>query len=752
MNHLLKGSDTGPAARWNVHFRRLGGAVLLAVCLAGWCGAQPFREDPVEKFKQALKLEVSKSPQYKERLKGDRLELALKFRQKNLEEAARNLKTPAEISQALLLLEWPSLPRRGERGLKTGGLSDLDRRALSNFEQRSVKIEQKVRQDLTKRFVDETGEGLKSGSPAIQEALSNLVGDTVIAAEQFESGLETDVADLVGPLAKLIQTTDNNDVKAAAARALGTFPDKTDSLIGALRRILADPEANNRKARLAAAEALGGLVQSLTGEETIRASEPGVAMRTIPRGAGSRPTPSMKALSAVAAAITPVAMMGTKDPAPAVRRACLSAVRRVAAALGNQVNQMTKDVVADDLDRLLFDFPQRGTPPKEREWTEGEKSSAEQARELLSAELEKLKPALSAFSKPDVLQGLLRTVRDPDGETRVEARKTMDELARFRRFLQEFNAALPSKNSATKAGGEGKAPTRPGKRKKVARAERDKILLVSGRGEEGLRLPPPPVVDSTGAVPVKRPARLFPAPPTSATKTDAEKLGATLLDLTEDIVGKGLKDPNSEARRATVEAIETLGLAGARFIPQLIGALGDKDLFVRWISARTLGELAQLRTKAQRGEDAETVVPALAKRLDDDDLDVKLAAYTALSQYGADAIEAIPALIEHLTKGDAELRIADMRTLEAIGVDSSKSYARKERPAVLAALRAALPALAQSLRQVDPRIRATAARLMGKYGLAAKPYIPALQRLTTDPDLGSRTAATNAIIEILADR
>jgi hypothetical protein len=138
--------------------RRLAGVLVVALYVATWSDGKPFREDSVENFRQALRLEVvSKSPGYREKLSADpaRLKVALDFRRANLEKTARALKTPAEVGQALLLLDWPTLPRLTEKGTRIDPLSEFDRRALTVFEQKAQDIDLKVRQELIKRFVDE---------------------------------------------------------------------------------------------------------------------------------------------------------------------------------------------------------------------------------------------------------------------------------------------------------------------------------------------------------------------------------------------------------------------------------------------------------------------------------------------------------------------------------------------------------------------------------------------------------------------
>src|SRR5262249_17483014 len=82
--------------------------------------------------------------------------------------------------------------------------------------------------------------------------------------------------------------------------------------------------------------------------------------------------------------------------------------------------------------------------------------------------------------------------------------------------------------------------------------------------------------------------------------------------------------------------------------------------------------------------------------------------------------------------GDPEVRLAVMKTLEAIG-DAALP---------------ALPAVARELKQIDPRLRAEAARLIGLFGSRSRGYLPALTRLLAEPRSAVRQSASPAILPI----
>src|SRR5262245_20950304 len=98
----------------------LGLAVVAGLLAPAAARPERLADDPVEKFKQALTLEYNKS--YQATLRGPALRLALEHRRKQLKEAAKNVKSLSDLSQALLLLEWPVVgkTKAGESEFATG--------------------------------------------------------------------------------------------------------------------------------------------------------------------------------------------------------------------------------------------------------------------------------------------------------------------------------------------------------------------------------------------------------------------------------------------------------------------------------------------------------------------------------------------------------------------------------------------------------------------------------------------------------
>src|SRR5262249_21320262 len=160
-----------------------------------------------------------------------------------------------------------------------------------------------------------------------------------------------------------------------------------------------------------------------------------------------------------------------------------------------------------------------------------------------------------------------------------------------------------------------------------------------------------------------------------------------------------------------IQVLETLGPTAAPAIPMLVETLHDPDRFVRWAAARALGKIG---TQA-----AEAAVPRLTEQLLDPDVDLRLAAATALEQFGPASRGAVP-LLARLVRGTGEpdLRLEAIRVLEVVGCPDAV-------PAV--------PVLAAVLTDRDARIRQAAAKVLGRFGPAARDAVDALQQARNDP-------------------
>ncbi len=204
-------------------------------------------------------------------------------------------------------------------------------------------------------------------------------------------------------------------------------------------------------------------------------------------------------------------------------------------------------------------------------------------------------------------------------------------------------------------------------------------------------------------------------------RTVAECQEQALTFLRDDLLMQGLReaipalttgvdDPDVRVRRATLDVLEAMAEGAVSAVPALALALSDRDRFVRWAAARSLGKVHPPRP--------ETVVPALAALLGDTDLDLRLTAAASLREYGPQARTAVPALLTMSRSNDAELRAAAIRTLESVGSDDAS----------------ALAVLNAALNDNDRRVRQLAEQALGRLG-SSRDAINALLRPTrTEPE------------------
>jgi HEAT repeat protein len=200
---------------------------------------------------------------------------------------------------------------------------------------------------------------------------------------------------------------------------------------------------------------------------------------------------------------------------------------------------------------------------------------------------------------------------------------------------------------------------------------------------------------------------------------------------------KGISDTDVDGRIAAIEVLEMLRENAVPATPTLVQALRDPDLFVRWSAARALGKIETSRRQAKMAPaaGAKGAVDGLIRLLVDADLDVQIAAAEALERYGADAGKAADPLANAAASGDPSFRLAAIHALGEIGEPArSKSVAAQ---------------LAKAVKfPEDPRVRADAARLLGRLGSAAQDTIGVLRAALKDPDPSVRRAAADALLSI----
>jgi HEAT repeat protein len=209
---------------------------------------------------------------------------------------------------------------------------------------------------------------------------------------------------------------------------------------------------------------------------------------------------------------------------------------------------------------------------------------------------------------------------------------------------------------------------------------------------------------------------------------DSDPLAKPLQRTLQPLAIRAVSDPRPRVRLAAVDAIEPLSRDAASILPYLARTLQDPNNFVRWASARVVGKIGPVNP--------ELTVPLLARLLGDEDLDVELAAATALALYGAAAADAVPALSAAVGAGDVERRVAAIHSLEALGKVSEP----------------AIPMMTEALAHKDPRVRRAAAEALAQYGPAARSATAALERTLTDIDPEVRKLAADALLAVTASK
>jgi HEAT repeat protein len=290
-----------------------------------------------------------------------------------------------------------------------------------------------------------------------------------------------------------------------------------------------------------------------------------------------------------------------------------------------------------------------------------------------------LQPVIEAFGNRETADALARAVLDADARVRISVRRVLEGIGSVRDRHQHPESAP-------------RGTYTPGSEETNRLNIRSDTVLASANGQERTA-PADPILDTL--------RKAFPA------------------------LRKGVSDPVAAARLQAVEALETMGPAAGPAVPELIQALRDPNLLVRWAAARALGKIGP--------EQAAAAVGPLGRLLFDPDLDVDLAAATALERFGPLARGAVPQLVRALGASDEQKRLAVIRTLTSIGTDAAP----------------AIPALAVALSDPETMVRRQAAELLGKFGSAAASAEPALRRAMADLEPEVRQAASAALLKIL---
>lgn len=196
-----------------------------------------------------------------------------------------------------------------------------------------------------------------------------------------------------------------------------------------------------------------------------------------------------------------------------------------------------------------------------------------------------------------------------------------------------------------------------------------------------------------------------------------------------DALAGALTDENRWVRWAAADALGNLGTDALPALDALLAAAKHPDRYTRRHAIEALGEI---------GPPAEKAVALLADLQENDpERAVRRAAETALHQIHLDAIAA-----EALAVAPDDVR----PLIEKLG--SPDEFAARSAAEALAKFgpgaEDAMPALGQALHHSSKWVRIEAAGVLAQFGSDARPYAPALRRLTADPDPEVRQAAEKA--------
>ncbi len=180
---------------------------------------------------------------------------------------------------------------------------------------------------------------------------------------------------------------------------------------------------------------------------------------------------------------------------------------------------------------------------------------------------------------------------------------------------------------------------------------------------------------------------------------------------------------NVESRLAALYALEEFESEGRFISAEVAKALGDTDPDVRWAAARVLGRMAP-------AGDTEAV-PALAKVVRDESVDVRITALAALERYGASAASEVKAIRQALSAKDAQTRLWATRALAAVGPKGREEVRE---------------GLSKALGDEEVRIRRLAAEGLIAFAPHDEPTTKALRKALTDSDDEVRRNASRALL------
>ncbi len=595
-------------SRWPRASVALGFLAVLLSLEGALARADRLPPDPVDELAQALKQGAKES---------GRSKAAEDYRRANLDKKIAALRTPGDMSRALLLSDWQDASVGLDRTLAI--------------------IDQQARQKLADRFKESIRRSLSSESSTIRAAAAGLVGET--AALGRERGVQPAVlqAMLAELAVDLARSTKDNDprVRTQATLALGKVEADPKRTVPPLENMLT---SDNAALHRPAAEALNNLVRIL----------PQAAKK--PRGATNfaGPAISNQAMVEMSATVVPAAARGLTDRDPEVRRLCAAAIHEAA--------QLLTDMIAEPVGSEY--------PPAERPLTEDERKAIDFDRENILRERKELTPLTNALR--DQAGALSVAVSDPSPAVRVLVLHALEQMGSARLRLLRRAASVPDVGPVN--GGDKKEPEKKKEGEQGAQLNADDpIHFAAGELAEALptyRLPEgqDPLLEGLKKT-LRAQAKALAderAEVRLAAVDSLEMLGDDAAPVAPHLAW-AMTDPDLFVRWAAARALGKMSPAKAgvdTVVPKLAEMLSDPDLDLRLIAAQSL---------ERYGPAARAAVPALARATGIGDMEIRRAAIRALVGIGTDSASAIPDIGNALSNQDVRVRRAAAEALARFG-------------------------------------------------------------------------------------
>jgi HEAT repeat protein len=630
--------------------------------------SKPFRSDPVEELKQALKQDKF----------GGRSKQGQKFREETLARLEKQLITASDLGRALILKDLKD--NSPDLGLP-GGEPESERELR--------RIDLNFRKTVAKRFL-EAERKIFADPKAERGAAAALVGELAVSArDNIRSPIvQATLVALVPDLVKLTRSDADVALREIALRSLG-------KISGAV----ADKEGAPVKNRFASDESVPALVEALQPKSPLSlrreaAAALGELVHDLPenyknaRGQSPIGPPlSPEEYLRICELVFGAAGKGLADADATVRASCVSAIKLAGEAVSDYI----------PLPARREDFPAEGR----KDLTKEEIAEITRLHERNVRDNKELEPVLTAFKNQ--APGLARIMKaaESSDDLRFAAARAVEEMGYARLRLLNRAASIPViEEKAPKPEGEEKKPVGKLPKSMPARlvAAQKPVILTPDPLLEGLKAALPTLANRSAHDPDLRVR-------TRAVET-MESMGDDASPAWEFLRYALRPDENRFVQWAAARALGRMTPAKAHakeVSPYLAGLLLDPDLDVRLNVARTLesfgpdaaspfvvsalaraagieedtspwppahgiekgpgpgtgdaeARVGAIRALAAIGTASTPAVPKLASVLSDPEVRVRRASAEALGRFGASAKDAEPALRRALHVEDAEVR------------------------------------------------------------------------------------------------